>query len=1304
MTRSAPMSPDTKSRLASAIKRLRARLLTDLATAAEGSYRLSVPAEDAGLTEALAVSRRRLESWLSEQARGASTGSKADAAGTRARFFALAVREAAYTFTHRLVIVRVLEALGLSKPTVLTGGFGSTGYRGFREFAPELCTGEAEGYDTLLGLLFGELAATLPGVFGDVGLTSLFPVPAATMRAAVEDLNDPELDGAWLDDTTLGWVYQYWNDPDRDALDEKIKDGGKIEPHEIASKTQMFTERYMVEWILENTLGTLWLAMCRKHRWTAEVEATGVLGDLERRRAEWRALRDAGEKKLDELMPIADGLEARWKYWVKQPILADAIEHAPSSLRELKLLDPACGSGHFLVIAFDLLLELYREEARHRKTSWSDREIAEWIIEDNLHGLDIDPRAVQIAAAALQLKVREVAPTASPKRVNLVASALRLGNLASDDPALQELRREIFDATGMPGSLTDHIITALKGADHLGSLLKVDRALDEAIVAHQLGHTTVAPRQLRLGEVVDDDVRARKSPADRGSLESAIDAFLARHTGGDDLGLRLRGEQLAAGIRFVRMIREGTYHLVVGNPPYQGTGKMADAKYIETRYPRGKADLYAAFLERGLQLARPGGVSALLTMRNWMFIKQFSPIRKHLLGDFDLRLIGDFDRGAFADIPDEVVSVSVCAFRRVEPSAERSLATLPTPREDNARDSARTSRKHAALLAGVGRHEFAPKDLQVVPEWPLVYWWDQVRFDAYRSAPLIGAVSPARQGLATADNARFIRKPWEVVSGGWAPYIKGAAGRAWLEACCDVVFWRDAGLQVQTYEVNGRQASRPQNQSKYFQRGVAFSMIGASFTARVHRLASIFGHKGSSVFPENLAYAVCAMNSNRAREILQSLNPGIGFEVGDVNRLPLFPIAQADEIFARIESAFTEHEQARETSVEFVNPGPSPWRYAQAWAQEAVDRPEGAPLPPYEPVYDPPTPTAWVSYALGQALGRFPSSVEPLPDGILWLTKSGSRDSLDHDACARLREAFAEHGAAIAPGKDVRTWLRTDFFAVHERQYENRPIWWPLSSEKRSFVAWVAIHRMSESTLTTVIARYLKPERVALEGRLADIQAMRASGDKRAAREAEDQLAIVKPLMDELEAFIAAVTDCAERGPPDEGGPKEVSARYAPVLDDGVMVNSAALWPLLKPQWKKPETWWKELRRPKGRKDYDWSHLAARYFPARVDAKCRVDPSLAVAHGCFWRYHPARAYAWELRLQDEIGPDFRLEEQDADAHRAAFLKDHAQEAADLFDHEMRRREKKNQKTGPSAEGDELDFDGPGADDDEGHDD
>lgn len=132
-------------------------------------------------------------------------------------------------------------------------------------------------------------------------------------------------------------------------------------------------------------------------------------------------------------------------------------------------------------------------------------------------------------------------------------------------------------------------------------------------------------------------------------------------------------------------------------------------------------------------------------------------------------------------------------------------------------------------------------------------------------------------------------------------------------------------------------------------------------------------------------------------------------------------------------------------------------------------------------------------------------------------------------------------------------------------------------------------------------------------------------------------------------------------------------------LDDGVMVNSAALWPLLEPQWKDPKKWWKELATAKGKKDYDWAKLAARYFPKRVEEKCAKDPSLAVAHGSFWKHHPAKAYAWELRLKDEIGPDFTLDEAESDERRAAFEHEHPDEVKKILAEEKKRRERKRRK-------------------------
>jgi len=1419
-----PMTPEAKSALSGTIRRLRTRLLDDLHGSTEAVYRLAVRARDSGLAEAARARRARLETWLDEQVRGEADRGRHGR--DRDQFRREAEKRAAYTLLNRLVLLRLMEGMGLRPVPVLTGAWESAGYRQFREIAPALVRGdESEGYAFLLQLVFDELALDLPGLYGSVDVADLIPVGAATLRHAVEALDAPELATCWTDDMTLGWVYQYWNDPEREALDAKLHAGGKVEPHEIASKTQMFTERYMVDWLLQNSLGPMWLALCRKHGWTAECERplpgepnspaiprsldeakrnpgattpgapdsaiapsglqdqagtveggqiatagpptdainttpvlTGLLRTLDERRADWRGKRERGEVSLTDLMPLHTEAEHRWAYYVPQPIPADAIDKAPDSVRDLKILDPAVGSGHFLVVAFELLFALYLEEARHRGESdqerWSDRAIVERILTHNLHGIDLDPRAVQIAAAALWLKARRTCPDARPTRLNLVASNLRLAGLPDTDPALVELRLELERETGIPARLTDTLIHALAGADHLGSLLKIDAAVEDAIARHEAEASRQPPAQLQLslepgaqaepqatpvGAAPRRDFPAGRAPdRDRAKADilDRLETFLAHHTRGEDLGLRLHGEQLAAGVRFLRMLKEGSYHLVVGNPPYQGTSKMANADYVKRHYPLGKADLYAAFLIRGLQLAREGGTSALLTMRNWMFIKQYADLRVWLLERFDLRALGDFDRGAFEEVLDEVVSVVVSIFRNAAPTLEPSTALQPTPLDDRSRDSERTRRKRGGVVSQVGKFQFTPWAFSIIQEWPLVYWWSGNEVCRYFRSDKLYEVAPIKMGLSTSDNPRFIRFSWEVSRGqiskdhsgsysyeieNWRPLVSGAAGVSWITGLELLLDWGKSGLRLLT--APGVVFRNPHD---YMKGGIAFTPMGHAFSARAHRFRSYFDAVGRSVISDDIAGLLACMNSASAKKCMADFNPSITFTIGDVERIPIILPLYSGKICSVLENAFTIHEARREPSVEFKNPGPSPWRYAQAWAQTAVDRPEGAPLPPYEPEYDPEPPTDHLSFALGVALGRFGAKGEGILDpaaadrspspsngegaldlatgtpptalaaGILFLDgtldANERHDGLGDPAAEPLHVAWAEHGAAIDPKSDLRTWLRLKFFKdVHRGMYENRPIHWPLSSQRRTFVAWVNIHRWDAQTLRVLLADHLHPATTRIEGELADLRNAREGADRRALEAAEKRYDRVLRARDELADFMAAVEQCAERGPPPadpKSQPRECDARYVQDLDDGVMINSAALWPLLEPQWKDPQKWWKELSEAQGKKDYDWSHLAMRYWPTRVDAKCRQDPSLGVAHGCFWAYHPARAWAWELRLQDEIAPDFRIEEgpyrgDGGDKlHRAAYLADHPEEALAAIAKEALRRRRKQKAPQP----------------------
>lgn len=1307
------LTSEAKKLLAETIRSLRDKLLLAIHDEAERRYRLSVPLRKAGLDEAHTKRRERIEAWLDEQARAQKTSKKEkDLKATKERLLAQAEKEAAATLINRLVLLRQLEAAGLSKPQVVTGGWNSKGYREFRDFAPTLCTNgttdATEGYATLLGLLFDELSVELPGLYGDVGLTKLFAIPAATLREVVERLDAPELASAWTDDTTLGWVYQYWNDPDREALDAKINGGGKIEPHEIASKTQMFTERYMVEWLLQNSLGLTWLAMCKQHGWKADAER--VLPVLDARRAEWRQKRDAGEVALDALMPIEKGLEDRWKYYVPQPIPDDAVQQAPASVRAIKLLDPACGSGHFLVIAFGLLAALYEEEARHLELEeMTPRGIAESILENNLHGIDIDPRAIQIAAAGLYLKCRTFAKDARPKLLNLVAPALALGNLPTDDPAVVQLREDLREEAGIPQELTDQLLKALAGVDHLGSLLKVDAAVEEALRDVELEFE----RKHGQGDLFDgfpaQQVKLTVAEA-KSTVLQTLERFLVRHSRSEDLGLRLDGEQLASGVRFVRLAKGGAYDLVVGNPPYQGLSKTEAFGYVTTRYPKGKADLYAAFLERALQLTRPGGISALLTMRGWMFLGQFTELRTHLLHYNDLCCIGDVDRGAFEDVPDEVLSTVMSVFCNAMPN-NQAVALQPTPPSDRARDANRTARKRAAVLAQVGRHEFDPRGFEVIEGEPIVYWWTKDFLCEYNRHTKFGETYVSRAGMATQDNPRYVRMAWEVSPLGdlsckrlgWVSFVTGGKGREWIEPVTTVLKWHSSGLEMKVrHEYAYRSLTKYiPSESKYFQIGVSFCTTGSEFSARVYRAPSVFSNVGSTVFAgEDNHYVLCLFNSTRVRQLLASLNPSIHFELSDIKRIPLWPVDNASQIFGRIQAAFGQHETTREPSIEFKEPGHSPWSYVQSWAQRAIDRCAGEMLPPYEPTEESPTFLDKVSFTVGIALGRFDPNgtgilhVAPpnaLPGGILFVSSEGA-DSLEHLACRRLMAEFQSdaHNCLEPAGSTPSEYLRKDFFGHHSRLYQKRPIYFPLSSAKKNFVAFASIHRWQDDTLNVLLADHLVPTRRRLEGELDDLRSSRATGTNKG--KSERRFTEVQKLLEELNDFIAKVTDIAENGPPpsDEKTQKrEVNAKYTMDLDDGVRVNSAALWPLLEPQWKDPKKWWKELANAQGKKDYDWSHLAARYFPTRVRAKCHEDPSLAVAHKCFWELHPAKAYAWELRLQDEIKPDFTIDEPGSDEARAMFLSEHEAEAKAIHAAELKRRKKKAAKQDADQEIEQL---------------
>jgi hypothetical protein len=307
-----------------------------------------------------------------------------------------------------------------------------------------------------------------------------------------------------------------------------------------------------------------------------------------------------------------DDDERAWAYYLPQP------HHPPTvtSLRELRLIDPAMGSGHFLLVALEWLIDALAEEAEHKGEDWPLAQRVLWAARA-LHGVDLDPRAVRTAAASLWIAAQSRCPGVELGPMSLVAASFGLHDLPPTDRALARLTAALKEEHDLPEPLTQALVGVLKRADSMGSLLRVEREV-QAVLAER-------------GPLLADE------RADLGAVLRRLRAFLSRHTDAEDLGVATRGRALAAGARFLQILEPGRYDVVLANPPYLGAARMEDAALVAEAYPQGKADLYAAFLLRGLELVKPGGLSAMLTMRSWMFLGQYEALRAGLLEQHTLR-------------------------------------------------------------------------------------------------------------------------------------------------------------------------------------------------------------------------------------------------------------------------------------------------------------------------------------------------------------------------------------------------------------------------------------------------------------------------------------------------------------------------------------------------------------------------------------------------------------------------------------------------------------------------------------------
>ncbi|MEM1292983.1 MAG: SAM-dependent methyltransferase [Cyanobacteria bacterium P01_H01_bin.162] len=566
------------------------------------------------------------------------------------------LREQAFTVLNRLAALRMAEARELLIESV-AAGYSSRGFQLYARLAGTGLGETGDAYRCYLFSVFDELALDLAVLFDRFSpLGRLFPRESALLELLTL-LNDPELADLWGEDETIGWIYQYFNSKEER---KQMRDASAAprNSRELAVRNQFFTPRYVVEFLVDNTLGRLWYDMTQGE--TALKESCQYL--VRRPTEIFLAEGELAPEPTDteEELSQADLL--------KQPV------HIPfrplKDPRELRMLDPACGSMHFGLYAFDLYERIYEEaweleQQSQRLTRSGDlkplaetydskeaflRDVPRLIIEYNIHGVDIDPRAAQIAGLSLWLRSQKswqaqgLKPKDRPqiKRSNIVCAEPMPGEAA----LLEEFTSTHLADTAeqqLVGQLVRRVFAAMALAGEAGSLLQIEREISDDIqAAKQQWLSRPGGEQLKLIELEADRPRQQSLPLsvdditdDRFWLKiedeiyTALERYAATAEGAGRFQRRLFAEDAARGFAFIDLCRK-RYSVMLMNPPF-GAGTVTTKSLLTKTYPRTKNDVYAAFVERGLQLLEVSGNLGAITSRTGFFLSSFQKWREEIL-------------------------------------------------------------------------------------------------------------------------------------------------------------------------------------------------------------------------------------------------------------------------------------------------------------------------------------------------------------------------------------------------------------------------------------------------------------------------------------------------------------------------------------------------------------------------------------------------------------------------------------------------------------------------------------------------
>ena len=821
-----------RTALSNLIQRARSLLEADLASTLEGEF--GIHESDGRIEEADALSLDASQAavrvdLLDIIAYLRSEGETESTAVERM------IREAAFTHLNRLVALRVAEGLAIL-PEAIGNGLSSQGFRDFAEIAPASASEEWERFRLFVRICADELSSDVPALF-DPRNPLLELEPSTASFSELVELFATVDEAIWSAPDALGWSYQFFNSAEERR--EMRESSAPRTSRELAVRNQFFTPSYVVEFLVQNGLGA-------------------------------------------HLAASYPALAA------ELPLLVEVPEPAarPIGLREVSALDPACGSGHFLLGAYDVL------EAAWRHAGVEPEDAAPDIVR-SLWGIDIDPRATQIAQAAVILRARHHCRTPLPKPNVICARSL---------PATPEADDLIATLPPHVGRVVRAIADELVVAPLLGPLLKIEERLDRE--ARDAFGTGQIPGTLSEGLSEDDAANVE-------SLVLETLATIADQTT-STASQRLFAAEAHDAVRFVEaMCRRYTACLM--NPPF-GEPVAVSKTYLKAAYPwvpTKDYNLLAVFVGRGLELVEDDGTCAAITSRAGLFQKTFERWRKEVVLGNDLRTLVDLGHGVMEDALVEAAAYVVARREdtgmsrvvRLLREADRSRALL------DAVQNSRAGKEDQRIF------EIQVADLHSIEGSPVSYWLNPEIRQLFAELPsLEGAAASVRQGLATGDDFRFVRTAWEVDPARIASGLSGSQGRPWVpfaKGGAYSPFWADTHL-VLNWGADGRaikdfDGSVIRNPQFYFVPGLTWTTRTASgFAARLYPSGCVFSNKGNCIFPndDDDLFAMQGLLSSRltraelaglvaAGDEVTSGGAAKSYEVGLVQKLPWLEIEDA---------------------------------------------------------------------------------------------------------------------------------------------------------------------------------------------------------------------------------------------------------------------------------------------------------------------------------------------------------------------------------------------------------------------------